>query len=155
MSENVNGLSGSLFCHYGEIDDAFVIGGVVEPNETLTASTIGHCKRVVDFRFKPNHRLYLAKIIHGLVDHEPDKTSIYAIDVFCKDLRWKAWHHTPRMATPNVDNLKDIEESCEGQPGPLPPVEIPTSMTIQNEYGAMDEFSIYHWDERAGKIPQF
>ena len=27
MSESVNGIVGSLFCHYGETDDAFLIGG--------------------------------------------------------------------------------------------------------------------------------
>jgi len=40
MSESINGIDGSLFCHYGEIDDAFLIGGLVEPDETLTASFI-------------------------------------------------------------------------------------------------------------------
>jgi hypothetical protein len=30
MSENVNGISGSLFCHYRETDDIFLIGGPVE-----------------------------------------------------------------------------------------------------------------------------
>ncbi len=57
MSENVNGISGSLFCHYGEIDDAFLIGGLVEPSETLMASAIRHGRRSVNFYLKPNHRL--------------------------------------------------------------------------------------------------
>jgi len=37
MSENVNGLFSSLFCHHGETNDAFLIGGVVEPNKTVMA----------------------------------------------------------------------------------------------------------------------
>ena len=32
ISENINGLAGSLFYHYSESDDAFLIGGVVEPS---------------------------------------------------------------------------------------------------------------------------
>ena len=84
MSENINGLAGSLFCHYGETDGAFLIGGWVEPNETLMASVIRHCRRLVDFRLKPCHRLYLAKVINGLVDHEPVKLSICVVDVFYK-----------------------------------------------------------------------
>ena len=42
MSESINGISGSLFCHYGETDAAFLIGGLVEPNETMMASAIRH-----------------------------------------------------------------------------------------------------------------
>ncbi len=42
MSESINGIAISLFCHYGETDDAFLIGGLVEPNETLMASAIRH-----------------------------------------------------------------------------------------------------------------
>ena len=81
MSDNVNGLVGSLFCHYGEIDDAFLIGGLVWPNETLMASVIRNCRRLVDFHLKPSHRLYLAKVINGLVYHEMVKISIYVVDV--------------------------------------------------------------------------
>ena len=53
MSENVNRLSGSLFCHYGETGDAFLIGGAVEPNETLMACAIRHCRCLVDFVSNP------------------------------------------------------------------------------------------------------
>jgi len=91
MSENINGLVGSLFCHYGETDDAFIIVGVVQPNnETLMASGIRHCRRLVDFRLKPSHRLYLAKVIKGLADNEPVKISICVVDVLHEDLRRKA-----------------------------------------------------------------
>ena len=83
----MNGLVGSFFRHYGDTDDAFLIGGAVPPNETLVSCAIRHCSRRVDFRLKPNHRLYLAKVINGLVDHEPGKISIYVVDVLYKDLR--------------------------------------------------------------------
>ena len=151
MSENLNILVGSLFCHYGETDDAFLIGGVVEPNETLNASAIRHSSRLVDFRLEPSHRLYLARVINGLAYHESVKISIYVMDFRYKDLRWRARHHTPMMATITVDHLNDIETSYEGQPGPLPPVEIPTSLTIQIAHGITNEFSVYSWDERVEK----
>jgi hypothetical protein len=61
----------------------------------LIIIVIRHCMHLVDFCLKSNHRLYLAKAIHGLVDHEPVKISIYAMDVFYKDLRWRAMHHDP------------------------------------------------------------
>ena len=59
MSENINGLVGSMFYHYGETDDVFFIGGSVEPNETLMASVIRHCRRLVEFRFKPYHTSFV------------------------------------------------------------------------------------------------
>ncbi len=71
MLESINGIAGSLFYHYGETDDAFLIGCLVEPNETLMAGAIRHCRRLVDFCLRPNHRLYLAKVINGLVNHDP------------------------------------------------------------------------------------
>jgi hypothetical protein len=116
---------------------------LVEHDETLMAIAIRHCRRLVDFHLKPNHRLYLAKVINGLVDHEPVKISIYVVDVLYKDLCWRARHHTPRMATLTVDHLNDIEASYEGQPGPLPPVEIPTILTLRTPLGTIDEFYIY------------
>ncbi len=48
-----------------------------------------------------------------------------------------------------MDHLNLIEQSCEGLPGPLPPVVVPTSLTMDNAYGDTNEFSIYQWDVRA------
>ena len=110
------------------------------------ANIIRHCRRLVHFRLKPNHRLYLAKVINGLINYESVKIFIYVIDVFYKDLRWRARNHTPRMATQIVDHLNDIEVSYEEQPGPLPPVKILASLTIEAAYGTMNEFYIFHWD---------
>ena len=93
------------------------------------AIVIRHCKRLVDLCLKRNHRFYLAKISHGSVDHEPVKISIYVIDVFYKGLRWRARRHAPSMTTKTVDHLNDIEASYEGQPGPLPPVDVSTNLT--------------------------
>ena len=86
MSETINGIAGSLFCHYGEMDDAFLIGGLVGHDETLTAGVIRHCKRLVGFSPGPNQRFYLAKVINGLVNHEPVKISIFVMDVLYKNL---------------------------------------------------------------------
>ena len=55
------------------------------------------------------------------------------------------------MVTLTDDHLNDIVTSYEGHPGPLPPVEIPTSFTIHAAYGTTNEFPIYSWDERVKK----
>ena len=65
MSDSVNSLvTGTLVCHYGETNDAFLVGGLVRPGETLMASAIRHCRHLVNFHFSPNDRLYLAKILN-------------------------------------------------------------------------------------------
>jgi hypothetical protein len=151
MSESINGIVGSLFYHYGETDDAFLIRGLMKPDETLTASVISYCKRLVGFSPGPNQRFYFDKVIKGLIIHGPVKMSIYVMDVIYKELHWRARHHTPRMATLTFDHLNEIEASYEGQLGPLPPLEIPTSMTIQTPYGTQNEYFIYSWEDRVEK----
>ena len=40
-SNTINGIvQGSLLCHYGETNDAFLVGGLVQPSETLMACAI-------------------------------------------------------------------------------------------------------------------
>ena len=55
------------------------------------------------------------------------------------------------MATLTIDHSNEIEASYEGQPGPLPPVEILASLTIQTPLGTKDEFYIYSWEDRVEK----
>ena len=75
-----------MFFYYGETDDAFLIGGQVEPNETMMASAICHCRHLVNFCVKPNHQLNLTKIINDLIYHKPVKIPIYVFYILCKDL---------------------------------------------------------------------
>jgi hypothetical protein len=151
MLESINKIANSLFCHYDETDDAFLIGGLVEPNETLTASAIRHCILLVDFCPRPNQPFYVTKVINGMVNHEPDKISIYVIDVLYNGLCWRARHHTPRMATLTIDHLNEIEASYKGQPGTLPPIEYPVNLTMQTPFGTKDDFYIYSWEDRVEK----
>jgi hypothetical protein len=62
MAESVNSLIGTtLICHYGETNDVFPIGGLVQPGETLKAAAIRYCRHLVNFRIEQNDRLYIAK----------------------------------------------------------------------------------------------
>jgi hypothetical protein len=62
MSKHVNSIDTSLFCHYGHTDNVFVIGGLAQPSETFMGSAIRHCRRLVNFSFSQNYRLYLSKV---------------------------------------------------------------------------------------------
>ncbi len=81
MTNNVNSIVVSLFCHYGDIDYVFLVGGLVRPDETVMASAICHYRHLVNLRFLQNDRLYMVKVLHGLMDHESFKISIYVTDI--------------------------------------------------------------------------
>ena len=71
MAESINSLVGiTLHCHYGETDDVFPIGGLVQSGETLTATSIQNCRHLVNFRIEQNDRLYMATVLDGFMDHE-------------------------------------------------------------------------------------
>ena len=100
LAESFNSLVDTpLLCHYGETNDIFPIGGLVQPGEPLAAATIRHCRHVVHFRIEHNDRLYIAKELDGFMDHEPIKIIIVVIDVLCGGLKWRARHHTPALGT--------------------------------------------------------
>jgi hypothetical protein len=64
MSSKINGIVlGTILCHYGETNDAFLVGGLVQPDETLMASAIHYCRHLVNFQLAQNDHLYLAKMV--------------------------------------------------------------------------------------------
>ncbi len=48
MSQNINAFYGGLLCRHGVSDDVYPIGGLIEPDETLMASAIRHCRHLVN-----------------------------------------------------------------------------------------------------------
>ena len=70
---------GSLLCHYGEMNYAFLMGGLVQPCETLMAGAIRYYRHLDNFRLVQNDRLYLVKTIDSCKDHEPVKCVFFMI----------------------------------------------------------------------------
>jgi hypothetical protein len=88
MAECVNSLVGStLLCHYGETNDIFPIGGLVQPGDTLTTEASRYCRHVVNIRIEQNDRLYIAKVLDGFMDNEPFKMTILITGVLCGRLK--------------------------------------------------------------------
>ncbi len=88
MSTSVNYIPCELLCHYGESDDVFSIGVLVELNETLMGSAIRHCRHLVNHCVRPYDRLYLTKVLNSFMNPEPVKMYIYVTDVHERDLMW-------------------------------------------------------------------
>ena len=58
-AESINSLvRTTLLCHYGETQDVFPIGGLLQPGETLTAAAIRYYRHLVYFRIEQNDRLF-------------------------------------------------------------------------------------------------
>jgi len=70
------------------------MGGLVQPNKTLMARAIRHCRHLVNVRLAQNDRLYLVNNMDGFVDHEHVKKSIF-FDVLFGRFKLRARHHTP------------------------------------------------------------
>ena len=81
MSDKMNSIvQGTLLCHYGGTNYVFLVGGLVQPSETLVAGAIRHCRHLVNFSLAHNDRFYLVKTMVGFMDHEHVKIAFCFID---------------------------------------------------------------------------
>ena len=71
MSCKIDGIvQDTLLCHYGETNDAFLVGDLVQPGEKLMTSAIRHYRHLVKSPLAHNDRLYLVKTMDCFLDHE-------------------------------------------------------------------------------------
>jgi len=113
----------TLLCPYGETNDVFLVGGLVQPGETLMAGAIHHCRHLVNFCLAPNDRLYLVKDLDGFMDHEPFKILLFFIDVHFSIFNVRARHYTFALVVdvadskvPHQQNLRDVDFDDLGRP---------------------------------------
>jgi len=155
MAEAINSLVGStLLCHHSETHDIFLIGGLVQPAETLTTATIRYCRHLVNFRIEQNDRLYIAKELDGFMEHEPIKINSFILDALFNRLKWRARHHTPALTVAVTDNISEAVVALEQLLGPIPPIDLPASLTTKI-CGIFDNFGTYHWDDFIDKSKCF
>jgi len=109
MAESVKSLVGTaLLCHYGETNDVFSIGGLVQPEETSPSATIRHGRHIVIFCNEHNDRLYIAKELNAFMDHELVKIIILITIVLCDKLKWRARHHTPALNVAVIERINEV-----------------------------------------------
>jgi hypothetical protein len=75
--------------------------------------------------------MYIAKVLDVFMDHEPVKIYFLITDVLCGRLEWKACHHTPALVVAVTDGIIEAVVALEQLPGPIPPLESPTSLTTK------------------------
>ena len=75
--------------------------------------------------------------------HEPIKVTILITGVRCGRLTWRARHHTPALVVAVTDSINEaIVALLEQLPGPIPPLDPPTSLTAEI-CGIYCDFSIF------------
>ena len=88
------------------------------------------------------------------MEHEPIKVTIFITDVLFYSLKWRARHHTPALTVAVTDSINEVVVALERLPGHIPPIDLPTNLTIEI-CGILDNFGIYHWDDFMDKSKCF
>ena len=73
--------SSAILCRYGDMNDVFPIGGLVNIGETPIATDSRHCRQLVNFVFKPHDHFCLFRVIKGLKDLMLVRISLYNLDI--------------------------------------------------------------------------
>jgi hypothetical protein len=88
------------------------------------------------------------------MDHEPVKITIFIIDAIFGRLQWRARHHIPALVVVVTDSINDDVVVLDQLPGPIPHIDLPTSLRIEL-CRIYDDFYIYHWDDFIDKSKCF
>ena len=84
FTEDIKSLSpSSVFCHYGDSNDVFPIGGLVGIGETSIASILQYLRELAGFRLARNIPMFFCNVISGYKEHETIK-----IRLFVKYILW-------------------------------------------------------------------
>ncbi len=83
------------------------------------------------------------------------KILFFISDVLFNRLKWRARHHTPALAVAVTDNINEVVVTLDQLPGPIPPIDLPTSLSTTKICGIFDSFGIYHWDDFIDKSKCF
>ena len=66
----------SLFCHYGDTNDVFPIGGLIDIDETPIATILRYLRELAGFRLARIFPMFPCNVISGYKEHEPIKISL-------------------------------------------------------------------------------
>ena len=88
------------------------------------------------------------------MDHEPIKITIVSTGVLFNILKQRARHHTLALAVAVTDNINEVAATLERLPGPISPIDLPTSLTTKI-CGIFDNFVIYRLDDFIDKSKCF
>jgi hypothetical protein len=141
MGMEQNSLTSSvILCRYGDTDDVFPIGGLVDIGETPIAAGSRYCRQQINFVFKSPDQLCLFKVIDSVIDLNPIRINMFILDVRGNSLTtlYRTRHCASQLAnavnTLSNNLLDDVDDYV------FPPPIISTTI-----WGKYDEALIYDW----------
>jgi ADP-ribose pyrophosphatase YjhB (NUDIX family) len=81
MSNSEDSLTSSIIlCHYGNANGVFLVGGLVDIDETPIEAGIRYCREMINF-VQRSDMLSLFNVIDGIKDLVQIRISMYILDV--------------------------------------------------------------------------
>jgi hypothetical protein len=82
FTEDIKSLApSSLFCHYGDSNNVFPIGGLVGIGETPIAAVVRYLRELAGFRMARNFPMFICNVIPRYKEHKSIKINLLATDV--------------------------------------------------------------------------
>jgi hypothetical protein len=87
--------SSTILCRYGDTNDVFPNGGLVDIGETHIAAGSRYCRLIINFVVKPHDHLCLFQVLKGLTHLMSVRISLYILDVKaeCLIMLYKTLHN--------------------------------------------------------------
>ena len=100
----------SLFCHYGETNDIFPVGGLVDIDETPIAAILRYLRELTGFRLANGFPMFPINAIDGYKDHEPIKIRLFVTDVLWDHCRYRNNYNALTMANKLIADKANFDE---------------------------------------------
>ena len=97
----------SLSCHYGDTNDVFPIGGLVDIGETPIAVILQYLRELAGFRLANGFPMFPCNVIDGYKDPEPIKIRLYVTDVLWDHCRYRNSYNPYRWGISSLPTRLD------------------------------------------------
>ncbi len=131
-----------LFYHYGDTNDVFPIGGLVDIGETLIALILRYLRELVGFRLANGFPMFPCNVVDGYKDHEPIKNRLYVIDVLWDHCRYRNSYNALSMGSKLIADMARLAR--HNSVGVVNHLATPTSV----ECPMIDDLmiTVHYWD---------
>ncbi len=128
FTEDIKSLApNSLFCHYGDTNDVFPIGGIVDIGETPIAAILRYLRKLAGFRLACNSPMFLCNAIAGYKEHKTIKINLFVIDVLWDHLKYRNNYHALTLGNKIIADKADLLNQ-QGGIGVIAPFIVPDTI---------------------------
>jgi hypothetical protein len=115
FTEDIKSLApSSLFCHYGDTNDVFPIGGLVDIDETPIVAILRYLRELTGFRLARNFPMFLCNVISGYKEHESIKINLYVTDMLWDHCLYHNSYHALSLGNKIIADRAILENQQHG-----------------------------------------